>query len=67
MANENEKNPLRKEGRKRGTITQKMVSFRLDAELEHWVNAQSNKGRYLNELIRQDMNLRSMNVEPKED
>lgn len=59
MANENEKNPLRKEGRKRGTITQKMVSFRLDAELENWVNAQSNKGRYLNELIRQDMNQRN--------
>lgn len=59
MANENEKNPLRKEGRKRGTITQKMVSFRLDAELEHWVNAQQNKGRYLNELIRQDMNQRN--------
>ena len=67
MTNENEKNPLRKEGRKRGTITQKMVSFRLDAELENWVNAQSNKGRYLNELIRQDMNQRSMNVEPKKD
>lgn len=59
MANENEKNPLRKEGRKRGTITQKMVSFRLDAELENWVNAQQNKGRYLNELIRQDMNQRN--------
>lgn len=56
MANENEKNPLRKEGRKRGAITQKMVSFRLDAELEGWVNAQANKGRYINELIRQDMN-----------
>lgn len=32
-----------------------MVSFRLDNELLDWLESQQNKGRYLNELIREDM------------
>lgn len=50
----NEKEPLRKEGRKRGTVTQKMVSFRCDDENIEWLEHQPNKGRYLNNLIRMD-------------
>ena len=54
MTNETEKSPLRKEGRKRGEVTQKMVTFRLDTDLLTWVNMQPNKGRYINNLIRSD-------------
>lgn len=45
----------RKEYRKADGRTQKMVSFRLDNELLDWLESQQNKGRYLNELIREDM------------
>lgn len=49
-----EKTPLRKEGRKRGEITQKMVSFRCDSENIEWLESQTNKGRYINDLIHLD-------------
>ena len=51
----NEKEPLRKEGRKKGERTQKMVSFRLDNDLIDWLQRQPNKGRFINNLIRHDM------------
>lgn len=44
-----------KRGRKANVITQKMISFRLDAELLEWLSHKTNKGRYINELIRKDM------------
>ena len=50
-----EKKPLRKQGRQRGQRTQKMASFRLDNDLEDWLNSQPNKGRYINTLIRADL------------
>lgn len=53
MAKE-EKNPIRKEGRTRGTITQKPMAFRCDIENIDWLQRQPNKGRYINELIRKD-------------
>lgn len=55
---EKEDNRIRKEGIKHGTRTQKMCSFRLDNDLELWLNSQPNKGRYLNDLIRGDRDAR---------
>lgn len=52
---ENSTSRIRKEYRKADGRTQKMVSFRLDKELLDWLESQQNKGRYLNELIREDM------------
>lgn len=57
--NESKTEPIRKEGRKRGTITQKMVSFRCDYENFEWLNQMPNKGRYLNDLVRHDRELKS--------
>lgn len=45
-----------KKGRKANVRTQKMMSFRLDDDLSEWLNRQPSKGRYINELIRKDMN-----------
>lgn len=50
------KEPLRKEGRKRGERTQVMTTFRLDVDLLKWLQGKDNKGRYINNLIRDDMN-----------
>lgn len=45
---------------KRGSRSQTMMSFRIDNDLLEWLNAQSNKGRYINDLIRNDLsNVRS--------
>jgi hypothetical protein len=33
-----------------------MMSFRIDNDVLEWLNAQPNKGRYINNLIRGDMN-----------
>lgn len=49
----------RKEYSKHGTRSQKMMSFRLDNDLEDWIKNQSNKGRYINNLIRLDMERRN--------
>lgn len=38
-----------------GTRGQKAMSFRLDNELQDWLDQQENKGRYINELIAADM------------
>lgn len=51
----NEKSQERKKGRVNGSITQKVYSFRLDGDLIEWLYQHSNKGRYLNNLIRDDM------------
>lgn len=50
-----DKKQERKKGRVNGSITQKVYSFRLDGDLIEWLYQQSNKGRYLNNLIRDDM------------
>lgn len=56
MAKENKSTAtVRKEGAKHGTITQKMMSFRCDNDLQLWLESQQNKGRYINNLIREDM------------
>ena len=50
-----EKSQERKKGRINGKRSQKVVSFRLDTELEFWLACKPNKGRYINELILKDM------------
>lgn len=47
----NEKQP-RKKYNAAGERGQKMMAFRLDLDLEGWLNKQANKGRYINDLIR---------------
>lgn len=49
------KEPLRKAGRKKGERTQVMTTFRLDVDLLKWLQGKDNKGRYINNLIRDDM------------
>lgn len=44
----------RKCGRERGKVTQKVFSFRIDVEHLPWLEMQSNKGRYINDLIARD-------------
>lgn len=49
---ENKKEPVKLAGIKKGTIRQKMMSFRLDNDNVLWLESQPNKGRYINDLIR---------------
>lgn len=37
-----------------GTVTQKMVTFRLDLDNLSWLQQHPNKGRYINDLIAAD-------------
>lgn len=52
-----QKNEEKKQQRKKyaaaGERGQKMVSFRLDNDLAEWLDSKPNKGRYLNNLIRE--------------
>ena len=50
---ENEKKQERKAYAKRGQRSQKMVTFRLDNVLEKYLDEVTNKGRFINEAIRQ--------------
>lgn len=52
-----EKERLRKAYAKKGERSQRIMSFRLDNELEDWLNQQPNKGRYINNLIRKDLEI----------
>lgn len=45
---------IRKAGSTSQGRTQRLFTFRLDLELDAWINGQRNKGRYINELIRRD-------------
>ena len=36
----------------KGTTTQKMMSFRLDSELEEPLSKEANKGRLINDLLK---------------
>lgn len=44
---------VRKEYAPRGTRGQKMVNFRCDMENVEYLNTKSNKGRFLNDLIKE--------------
>lgn len=50
-----EKDRMRKAYAPKGERSQKMMSFRVDNEVSEWLNHQSNKGRYINDLIAADM------------
>lgn len=70
MEEKKERSQQRKKYAKAGTRTQKMLSFLLDNDLRDWVNKQTNKGRYLNNLIRQHMmssKLDRLEYKPDED
>lgn len=53
--NEEIKERMRKAYAPKGERSQKTMSFRLDKDLLSWLSQQPNKGRYINELIRRDM------------
>ena len=45
------KETIRKDGKKKGVTTQKMMSFRVDNDLIEWLNGCPNKGRLINQLL----------------
>lgn len=47
-----EKARLRKTGITRGVRTQKLTTFRLDADLVEFLDTKENKGRFINDCIR---------------
>ncbi len=51
---------IKKGDNRTGRITQKMMSFRLDNDLEEYLGKQVNKGRYINNLIREDRDKNSI-------
>jgi hypothetical protein len=51
---------IKKGDNRTGRITQKMMSFRLDNDLEDYLGKQVNKGRYINNLIREDRDKNSI-------
>lgn len=46
---------LRKDFDHKNGRTQKMMSFRVDLDVADWLGSVQNKGRFINELIRQSM------------
>lgn len=53
--NNSEKARQRKTGITRGVRTQKMMNFRCDADLVEYLNTKENKGRFINDVIRDRM------------
>ena len=49
-----EKGRIRKEYAPKGHRNQTPMTFRCDNDLLDWLGNQPNKGRYINDLIRQD-------------
>lgn len=52
---QDEKSRIRKVYAAKGERGQKPMNFRLDNDLANWLTRQPNKGRYLNDLIKADM------------
>lgn len=46
---------IRKDFDHKSGRTQKMMSFRIDLDVADWLGSVQNKGRFINELIRQAM------------
>jgi len=46
---------IRKDFDHKNGRTQKMMSFRIDLDVADWLGSVQNKGRYINELLRQAM------------
>ena len=53
MEHKEEKQRSRKQDIKRGVRTQKMMSFRCDKDVEEILSSVSNKGRLLNDLVKE--------------
>lgn len=56
-----EKERMRKAYAPKGERSQKMMSFRVDNEVAEWLSQQHNKGRYINDLITEDMRQKNRN------
>lgn len=54
MIKEERGDSVRKAYAPKGERSQKMMSFRVDLENIDWLEAQPNKGRYINDLIAAD-------------
>lgn len=52
MKQQDQEKQTRKKYAKKGERGQKMVTFRLDLDLDETLSEQTNKGRFLNDLIR---------------
>lgn len=50
-----EKERIRKAYAPKGERSQKMMSFRVDNDVAEWLSQQPNKGRYINDLIADDL------------
>lgn len=48
-----EKQPMRKQGIKKGVRTQKMMSFRIDNDNWEWLENQPSKGTAINKAIKE--------------
>lgn len=58
-----EKKGNRKEYAKQGSGSQqKMMSFRLDADLKEWLDTKENKGRLINTLLRKKKEREEENI-----
>lgn len=53
----------RAQSRKGTGRTQKRIGMAVDADLMEWLNKQPNKARYINGLIRQDMEMQQLKEE----
>ena len=54
MSEQEKEKQQRKKYAAAGQRGQKMMSIRIDNDLVDWLNQQRNKGRYINDLIRDD-------------
>lgn len=54
MSEQEKERQQRKKYAAAGQRGQKMMSIRIDNDLVDWLNQQRNKGRYINDLIRDD-------------
>lgn len=59
MIKEERGESVRKAYAPKGERSQKMMSFRVDLDNINWLEAQPNKGRYINDLIEADRKWRS--------
>lgn len=50
-----QKERVKKQYAEDGTRSQKPFTFRVDNEVQDWLDQQCNKGRYINNLIAADM------------
>lgn len=67
---EQEKERLRKVGRKKGQLTQKLMAFRIDEDVQDILEKVQNKGRVVNEAVKEwwrSRNREEHDYSPEED